>query len=128
MLAALIHELGHIAALEVCGVKLKKIRFSAAGVLIDSDRESLSYLQTALCALSGPLAGVLLYFLLLPFNEAYAQVSLMLSLLNLLPVKSLDGGLVVYNITAYFTNEGLSRKIYILPAALPCSCCLPQVF
>ena len=118
LLAALIHELGHIAALEISGVNLERIRLSALGANIDSDRQSLSYLQTTFCAVSGPLAGLLLFFLLLPFNEDYAQVSLMLSLLNLLPVKSLDGGLVIYNIAAYFSSESVSRKIMCITGCL----------
>jgi stage IV sporulation protein FB len=111
LLAAIIHELGHIAALELMGVSLSKISLTAFGASIDCERKSLSYIQAALCALSGPLAGLLLYFLLLPLNEAYAQVSLMLSILNLLPVRSLDGGQALYNLSARFLGESLAGRL-----------------
>ena len=58
--AAIVHELGHIAAITACGGVRIRVRPSVYGAVITSSG-ARSYIQECICAASGPLAG--LFFL-----------------------------------------------------------------
>lgn len=93
--AVLFHELGHLAALRVCGVRFRGLSLGEAGPLIGCGALSTSR-EEVLTALSGPLAGLLWALLAsaLPIvhREEAAAVSLLMSLFNLLPIPESDGG------------------------------------
>lgn len=100
MLAALLpaaaaHEAGHIAALLLCGARIRRLRLDIFGLRLDySGRLGRA---SALCsALAGPAAGLVYAF---PAMRAAGQgmrmsgaISLLLSFFNLLPALPLDGG------------------------------------
>lgn len=100
LLAAMIHEVGHLVCLKACGAKIYGITVLPFGAVIRSDAEKLPYAKEAAAALAGPAAGLaaagaaLLAFLL--FRDMYslffAVTNLTLSLVNLVPVRTLDGG------------------------------------
>lgn len=87
--AALIHELGHILAVRLCGGEILSLRLNPMGAVMDTS--PLSYRQEVLCALAGPAAGLflLLFSRLFPWLGFWALVQ---SLYNLLPLYPLDGG------------------------------------
>ena len=93
--AIFFHELGHALALWGFGKRIYSLRWSISGPILacesfDDHREELC------CALAGPLSGFLWAWaarcLPAPFGPAAAGYSVLLSLFNLLPVPSLDGG------------------------------------
>lgn len=97
--AALVHEFGHALALRCCDAHVTRIRFEICGLRMDYSG-ILTDVEALLCALAGPLAG-LLYALAAAFAGRFlgsdyllctAGVSLMLSAFNLLPAPMLDGG------------------------------------
>ena len=100
LLAAAIHEIGHIVCLKTCGAKIYGITVLPFGAVIRSDAGKLPYRKEAAAALAGPAAGLCaaaasgLAFLL--FRDIYslffAVCNLTLSLVNLIPVHTLDGG------------------------------------
>lgn len=96
--AALLHELGHVAAARLLNIPLRELRLSTLGARLVLQSGLLSYgAEWALCA-AGPifsLLGAAVAMLLrdtVPSAELFAMVSLFLGVLNLLPIRSFDGG------------------------------------
>ncbi len=98
LVAALLHELGHVVAARLLNIPLRELRLSALGARLVLRKGLISYGEEwALCA-AGPifsLMGAAIAMLLretLPSAELFATVSLFLGVLNLLPIRSFDGG------------------------------------
>lgn len=97
--AVLAHELGHLAALAALGAGVECLRFEFSGLCIVSGGlcrcgdvclcRGKRRLYTAAAALAGPAAGLVLAAMT---TGQTRQVSLALSLFNLLPYSKLDGG------------------------------------
>lgn len=91
-IAAVFHEMCHIAAILLLGGKILGIRIGAGGAEIETD--GLSTGRELVCTLVGPLGG----FLLLMFCRWIPRIALcglMQSLYNLLPIYPLDGGRLI---------------------------------
>ncbi len=114
ILAALVHELGHLAALYFMGMRLKKLRLGALGACMEADDLGKPYLKTAAAALAGPRAGLVFYFMLLSVDGTFALASLALSLLNLLPVSGLDGGCALLNLLSHAFGPAAAERIVCL--------------
>ncbi len=93
VLSAVVHELGHYAALCAFGARPYLLRLELTGAAMYFDESRLSYWRELAAAAAGPLAGLLLAFAAAWLGaHALAGVSLILSLFNLLPLGGLDGG------------------------------------
>ena len=98
LLAAFVHELGHLAAARRMRIPLESIRFDPLGARICVKRRMLSYGQEWLLAAMGPLFSLLASLAAAPlwrgyaFARAFSCASLLLGMLNLLPVSTFDGG------------------------------------
>lgn len=98
--AAFVHEAGHLICLKTNGVNIYGITILPFGAVIRSDAEKLTYRKEAWAALAGPLAGlcaaavsgVLFWVLRDPYTLFFAAANVTLSLVNLVPVRTLDGG------------------------------------
>ena len=87
--AAAFHELCHLVAIRLCAGRKTKLRLSAFGAAMQIP--TLTRGRELVCALAGPLGGLLLLLLLRWFPRV-AVCALLQSAYNLLPVYPLDGG------------------------------------
>lgn len=111
LLAVLLHELGHLAAMHFVKAKPAGLELSLRGVLIISPAVPRAQ-QQLLIALSGPVTNGLfggLFFLL--GNRAAGAVQLIVGLYNLLPIRGLDGGSIL---KALLELCGAGEKEWIL--------------
>lgn len=104
VLAALIHELGHLLAIFITGGRVHAIRLRADGAVILS--EPMEPGREIICALAGPAAGALMIMFLRSYPEL-ALAGLVQTAFNLLPIYPLDGGRVVRNICCKLRDFGV---------------------
>lgn len=106
LLAVVLHEAGHLFVARMLKIKIKHMKLSITGARIEASK-SLSYIDELLFAMGGPVFGLFGFAItiypalnfdaslfdgrLLPFS----LISLLLSLFNLIPLPSLDGGRIV---------------------------------
>ncbi len=97
LLAAAVHELGHIGAAMLVGVNDMSVpRAVLTGLRLKPTR-LLSYREEAVIALGGPLINLLLFAVLLPlcrlgeYVAALAAINLLTALSNLIPIRGFDG-------------------------------------
>ena len=98
VLAALLHEMGHLALLALFGVNVEGLNFTAFGVEIQADTRYLPYWKDIVCTLAGPLVNILAAFFLARIEENYilAGANLLQGCFNLLPLTGLDGSRVLH--------------------------------
>lgn len=93
LLACFLHELGHYLGILACGGQVERLHFTVVGgnMTLPTD---LSYGKECFCTLAGP--AVNLMFGILCFSregwEVFGGFHYALGILNLFPVKKLDGG------------------------------------
>lgn len=99
-LSAFLHEAGHLVVLKAFGTVVHGITVLPFGAVIRSDAAKLSYRREAAAALAGPLAnlaaaaGAALFFALQRdvYSLFFCLCNCFLAAVNLVPVKTLDGG------------------------------------
>ena len=111
--AAIIHELGHIAAIKLCGGKIDTVCLRAFGAQINMKLyPMLSYKREIIIALAGPFAGAI-FGVLSSFwgNYTIAGFSLVLTVFNLIPALPLDGGRAIKFAALLLSDESWQRGI-----------------
>ncbi len=103
LLAAAIHECGHILAARVCKISLCEMRLGIFGASLSTSSGLCSYKKEIFLAAAGPFFNFLTVALFYPiiknandFSELFLAASLFLGILNLLPIADLDGGRILY--------------------------------
>ena len=105
--AVLLHEIGHLLCARILKIKIKSFELSIFGGRIKTEKDP-SYVDELIFALGGPLAGfigfaftykIALNNLNIPFCQTFlfpfSVLSLCLSIFNLIPLTSLDGGRIL---------------------------------
>lgn len=105
ILATLFHEFCHFVAIKLSGCRIFQVQLGLNGAAIDTDLTD--DMKEVLCALAGPLGGLLLLLTGRWFPRV-ALCGLFQSLYNLIPVYPLDGGRAV---------RGIARKLFSEPKA-----------
>ena len=99
LLAALLHEGGHLLVMVLCGIPPRQVQFCPFGVVItEGAGVRRGYGKDALVALGGPAANglaALSGFCLSGTDSLFFLANTVLGLFNLLPAESLDGGRAV---------------------------------
>ncbi len=115
--AALLHELGHLAAARLLGIPLRTVRLGTLGARMEVGGGMLSYGSEWLLAASGPLCSLLASALaatlwsLTPYARIFSCASLVLGLLNLLPIRTFDGGRMTECFLRCFLGEGWVERV-----------------
>lgn len=135
LLAATVHELGHICAARALGIRLRVLELDMIGAKLYPALPLPSYRAELLLAAAGPSASLLLALFLLPHGAPFARTLLFTTLsfaaFNLLPVEGFDGGRMLFSLldarlgirTARAVRDTLSYLTLLFLFALS-SCCL----
>ncbi len=102
LLAVLLHELGHLFAMSICGLAPKAIRLIPASIQIVKGF-CASTGDEMFIAAAGPFANFLIFGLSyaafygfkIEMLAVFAALNFIYALFNLLPVKGLDGGTII---------------------------------
>lgn len=100
--AVFFHEIGHCISAWMYGGRILSLRMSLSGLCLDTTPFS-SPLSEAVCAVAGPVCGLLWAVLCSRFPGAWWErchdISLYFSVCNLLPAQPLDGGRILYAVS-----------------------------
>jgi Zn-dependent protease len=108
LLAACIHEFGHVAAARLLRIDLSGLKLDVLGARLSTKGRLCSYPAMVALCLAGPLINLLCFALTLPFcNHAsliyeFCLSSLSLCLMNLIPIEGFDGGRMIHGILSVF--------------------------
>lgn len=138
--AAILHELGHLLAAWVLRIEICEIRLEFSGVRIVTDSHLISFGKEVGLAAAGPLVNIMSLTAVTAFCRArgiesgellsategfletgdgtalgiigfFAASSLMHAAINLLPVKSFDGGRILEGILSLILSPALSERV-----------------
>ncbi len=102
LVAVVVHELGHIAAMLILKVEIRCLRLSCCGILIDGDCCS-SFANSIIVALSGPIINIIFFTVM--HKSSFGIIMLVTAVFNLLPIIGTDGGdvlrIVIFRIFGY---------------------------
>lgn len=120
LLAAAVHEAGHLAAARVMHIPVRSLHFHLLGAGLTTGGRLLTYGEEAALCAAGPLASLCFSAALAPLWEhadlavLLSCASLTLGLLNLLPVRAFDGGrLLEVAIAAHASPAAAERTLTV---------------
>lgn len=112
--SVVLHELGHGAAALLLGREIRSVRLLPSGISLGLSPPA-SYREELFIAAAGPFMnlcyGALAVLLPPELREAVTALSLFLAVLNLLPIRSLDGGRILYALLAPRLGEGAAEGV-----------------
>lgn len=119
ILSALIHESGHIAAFFIFKRKIKSISFSIFAISLENENKYSSYQSDAAIAFAGAFFNMIAaaFAILIIRNSAnYHAILFLLSnlffaALNLLPIRGMDGGIILYSLSCLLFDCADAEKI-----------------
>lgn len=110
LLSCVLHELGHLLALGLLEIPVKRINLTCLGAEICID-QVLTYGGELFSALMGPMVNLVLalVFCYVPGGSMFSGINLALACFNLLPVGNMDGGRVLRCVIAALLGEGAAQ-------------------
>jgi Zn-dependent protease len=115
-IAIVIHELGHILISVFLKIKIKCIRTSILGARLEMEGD-ISYLDEMLIAFAGPFFGFCAFLFTIYFAHnsqevmTFSIISLSLSMFNLFPIDTLDGGRILKCLIFYHFSIHKAERI-----------------
>ena len=118
LLAAAMHELGHVLTAHLLNIPLREMKLGIFGASLSLSDSFLSYKKEIILAAAGPLtniACVLLSIFLFDiqndFFELFISSSLFLGILNLLPILDFDGGRILLCLLSLKISPDVALRI-----------------
>ena len=117
LLAAFLHECGHLLAARVLRIPLGQLRLDFLGARMEVTGRLLSYGEEWLLCAAGPLASLIfaalgaLLWRVLPSAQIFSCASLVLGLLNLLPIRTFDGGRMLESLLTCLFSERVAMGV-----------------
>lgn len=115
LLAAVLHEGGHLLCLFALRAPLHKIRFSPGGAAILTSSATLSYSAEAALYLCGPICNLCALvpslFFSAPFFSLFFAANLLSACYNLLPILPLDGAKALFCLLSPRLGEQKATRI-----------------
>ena len=120
--AAAVHEAGHYLALRLLGGRVTKLRLTLFGAEMETDNHHVSYGGEVLAALAGPFANLIWAWLLVKTGDGtqpeLVGANITLALFNLLPIRPLDGGRALGQLTAWVLGPTAGETVCRCGAAV----------
>lgn len=145
ILAAILHELGHLFAAKSMKIEIKEIKFGFSGVRIVTDERLNSYKNEVMLAAAGPIVNIMIFLSVFAYfclngggmglfdiAEVFlsksefttdgalgflALSSLIQAIFNLMPVNTFDGGRILYCLIAQIVNEHVADHVLSVTTA-----------
>lgn len=136
IISSIIHELGHIIPMIYFGKRITKIKIDALNFTINKNENIVNKnLENLVITTSGPIlnlvVAIVTYFFYVK-SIKYSNTLYLLSInnfflfiLNICPVKNLDGGNLLYNFLLKMTDPGTASRmldifsfLFIIPFAI----------
>lgn len=127
VLAAVVHELGHILAMIFKGSYPTEIQFSMFNIkIIDKRKKVRNYHEDMFILAGGPcfnlVVAIISYFFWSQTQNEYILffllANIILGVFNLLPISALDGGEILYSFLAYRFGDAKANRIVALCSLL----------
>ena len=103
LMSCFLHETGHLLAMFLFGVKVKRIVLYGAGIKIIRGYSLKEKKKEFIILISGCLMNVIMFFLFFFLKgesfKTFAIINLVTAIFNILPIKSLDGGAILLLLT-----------------------------
>ncbi len=127
LFAVLFHELGHLFAMLFYRLQPQSIKLSSAGILICGSAFCTAK-ENIIISLFGPFVNLLLTFVFWVLANVlgstlflyFAAVQFLVGFINILPIKGLDGGSVLYCILSRFKNVNADLVCNVTSLILSC--------
>ncbi len=119
LLSALAHELGHIIAAKLCGVRILKITLYPFGADIKLDNPLRSYQKDVFISSAGVTVNffIIISAMLLPYTrytDIIAACNLTLLITNIFPIDGLDGGGILKGLLSVLVSPQKADKIILI--------------
>ncbi|MDR0862391.1 MAG: hypothetical protein LBN30_06430 [Oscillospiraceae bacterium] len=126
LIAALFHELGHYAAVRLCGAEIRSVFVGFTGATMEYYGGTVGYGGEVAIALAGPVASLALAVIAsfigrefaLEVATELAGLSFVLCVFNLVPIRALDGGRALGAALSRFFPIAAARVMLVLSAIL----------
>jgi Zn-dependent protease len=115
LLAALVHECGHLGAARLTRTPLGRMEIDVMGAKLFPAAQIRSYPAEGILAAAGPCASLLLLlplsFCAGPFAESLRVATLSFAIFNLLPINGFDGGRALHALLAGTFSEKVAERV-----------------
>lgn len=117
LLVAAMHEVGHLLAARALHIPMGCLKLDLLGARLEIRGRMLSYGEEWLLCAAGPVCSLFLsaaaglLWSIFPPARQFSCVSLLLGVLNLLPIRTFDGGRMLESPLAFFFGERLAEGV-----------------
>lgn len=112
LLSCILHELGHIFAFYIAKIKPNLLVFDITGIKLEQPKQQLNFLTELFILSSGSITNyifALLGYLISPTsNMNFVLMNIIIGTLNLLPLRTFDGGKILFIILSCFFSDKLA--------------------